>query len=1461
MSYKQIPNLPPIIAASSDMLFEAVQGGSSGKVSLDILFQFINDRVESYLVLPTRELFVARIVSGHYDGLSNGWVVEAGGYTYRRVIGADDIEDMPDWVPNGNIFIFHFASQSVLSADAQPSIRSALLYARTQVQDIPETPDRPGFAGHVSVNLGGGSWLVSNTVSMDQCAGVELIEGALIANSTNFPAPVGDVYPYVLKYGGANNSGSRYMNLRNITIECNKVSNGIDCINLQNGIGKDINIHGQVQYGFRKYGSRNGACRFENIRASEFWAAEPGVTLRANRTSIGISDESADEIYDNCEGVYCLINIRIKGAGAHRHFGGHPFHGPMTDIPTYIITDAVSDGSGGTRCSTTSTSGMIDGELYVMPYIVGISGVDVVGGRPGVYAVSNITPTTFDVVDYIFAGVYDDPGEPKASLWADEMINVLVEETVDTADLDLEIDNGKVQVKQTDTNSPDVRMKLYGVGQNVASARVALELLSDGKVDAQFGGVQSEIHTTQNGYRFVAVNSGTISSVPRCSVNEFRSKKSNRSTELLAVGSGSASVPSLHFTSVDDGDAVIAAPTTGFFAHADHTPALTIDAVERLHFDTNALTPKNNYVIANTVTIDEFTTASAAGAYDDLPDGAGVILSGGVIFVRDSVSSYAGPFADLPTGFVPAVPSPFAFKAACDGVVSVVLTSGYNQAILTSGSDDTVAWRNLLAYCDARGIDPDLNGVNIVCIQNDADINFNCNLDGHGAEIRLIGGLYEDGTFSHATVRTAFRAYDEDCPIEYGTATVTDTYLYEGSIQPTVEFFEGPGFVNVTCNNTNGPWVTNRDRDGIDAFNQAFAVVKDGFVAKPLARSIVGTGSVSYRIRRMSNRGTLTIKNFVVDCDLFNNQSVFKWSRNEVNIENIRVKGGDLPYSQNQLLSVDHAAFITYHKVVAKGQGDPDESKSSYVLHASYGAEIEYNNCIGLGRPWGASGQNRVSGTYWNQCVMNRIDGHQDYYWAEINGCTVHDFGVGYGRGGGNLVCNDVTFVNSEVYHRSDWAGDWFGKIILNNCTAISNAYEILGVNLKKSPLGSTFLNVQAPGIEVNNFRRINRDLTASQITPYAMTLRTGSLSLVAQHTYSVDGVTSACDYRCHTELPIEDMTIPVGYSRTVVSFANIIGANGYTTTSTWTFVPPATTTGLSGHNYDLRIHDCSEVAVDIRNSPSVRESFADSRIVANYMADNCIYKHSDLTYGTPLILSGFTSAPVGGAMTSGTFNFGSIVGGRVEATASAWDFTNPRFITGVVIPTSSTACIFPFGANRMDMFRGWTPEMVGQTIMIRQSADRTLSSVTTSQPIFDEGGFSKVAVVVGVYKYTLVYRVENMDAVASSNLRFDAKGAGTAVMSNILYDSSGRDATNLMTSAGTLTGIMVAVESSLSLLNGAASANAGGTLEGYFEITADGTIQPSFLLAVAAAATVKSGTTFECTKIGSSNIIGPWSS
>lgn len=980
------------------------------------------------------------------------------------------------------------------------------------------------------------------------------------------------------------------------------------------------------------------------------------------------------------------------------------------------------------------------------------------------------------------------------------------------------------------------------------------------------------------------------------------------------------------------------------------------------------LANKTLELAGHTGTIAQLITAAAAGQFAAMEPG-GLVFAGQWPFVKKAGAAYAG----MPVGFVPAVaPHPKMFGARCTGVVRVV----GGEAVLYAGHDDTTAWENLWAYCNATKIAPDLNDVGVVCVQHDADIVFNADFDLKGAEIRLIGGMYGDGTFSHATIKTAFRAYDADCPIVTGTVAVSDLNMVEGSVTPTADFFTEPGYVEIYANATNGPFVANRARTALDQFRQPFALNKDGIVTKPLARSMVGTGQVTYSYRKMPAGGKITVGNFVVDAELFNNQTIFRLSRNNVNVINGTVRGENLPaLSQNQLFTVDYAAYITYHDIVAKAMGDPDESKSSYVFHASHGAEITYTNCIALGEPWGASGQNNVSGIRWLNCTMNRLDVHQAGFNIEVVGGYVIGIGVGYGYGGGLLQLTGVTLINSKVYHRSDWAGDWWGTIRLDSCTWINKSYEAIGLDAGDySPMGSNLIAAQAPNVIITNMTRGDREETASQISPYKIGLRAGSMPLIAPRQLLVDGVSSSCEYRLGGGACMEDMILPAGISRrTEVSFSNIQGCTGYTLNSDWTFKVPATSavgpaigaagtitfsaqpevnstvtingtvftfvasgavgaqcniganltatlTALAavlnasavagvatatygsnatqltvgydmlgvagnaftlaasvspasngtvsaatlasgaGHQYNLRISNSNEVAVDVTNSPGVRAYYSDIRLVANYMAINCITQMSDITFGAPLLKPGFTAAPVCGALTSGTFNFGSVIGGRVEAGTSAWDFSNPRFISGVVISASNASCVYPFGVSREDMFRGWTPEMVGQTVMIRQSADRTMAASTAEQAIFDEGGFSKVALAVGIYRFKLLYRVENMDATLASNLRFNPKGDGSATLAHILYDSAGRDATNLLTSASNLTGIMVATEASLPLLNGVASANAGGTLSGYFEVTAAGTIRPSFKLDVGVAATVKADTFFECTKIASASVAGPWS-
>ena len=101
------------------------------------------------LALPTRVAFIALNNAGAFADMQNGWVVEADGRGYRRVAASTVISDLHGWVPHGDLSILQFASETVLSADAQPAINAMLTYAATLVEDAGLTLSRNGFSGKV----------------------------------------------------------------------------------------------------------------------------------------------------------------------------------------------------------------------------------------------------------------------------------------------------------------------------------------------------------------------------------------------------------------------------------------------------------------------------------------------------------------------------------------------------------------------------------------------------------------------------------------------------------------------------------------------------------------------------------------------------------------------------------------------------------------------------------------------------------------------------------------------------------------------------------------------------------------------------------------------------------------------------------------------------------------------------------------------------------------------------------------------------------------------------------------------------------------------------------------------------------------------------------------------------------------------------------------------------------------
>lgn len=157
--------------------------------------------------------------------------------------------------------------------------------------------------------------------------------------------------------------------------------------------------------------------------------------------------------------------------------------------------------------------------------------------------------------------------------------------------------------------------------------------------------------------------------------------------------------------------------------------------------------------------------------------------------------------------------------------------------------------------------------------------------------------------------------------------------------------------------------------------------------------------------------------------------------------------------------------------------------------------------------------------------------------------------------------------------------------------------------------------------------------------------------------------------------------------------------------------------------------------------------------------------------------------------------------------------------------------------------------------------ADYTLTSTTSTQRLFNWSASGALTITSGIYHFDTLLHVTTMDAT-SGNAGFAVRGAGTATLTRVLYQTAGTD-TATPTGAGTLSGLIsTAQASAVAMVAATVNTNMTVRISGMFECTATGTIIPSITLANAAAAVVKIGSFFRCTRIGNAGAFtgGNWS-
>jgi hypothetical protein len=161
-----------------------------------------------------------------------------------------------------------------------------------------------------------------------------------------------------------------------------------------------------------------------------------------------------------------------------------------------------------------------------------------------------------------------------------------------------------------------------------------------------------------------------------------------------------------------------------------------------------------------------------------------------------------------------------------------------------------------------------------------------------------------------------------------------------------------------------------------------------------------------------------------------------------------------------------------------------------------------------------------------------------------------------------------------------------------------------------------------------------------------------------------------------------------------------------------------------------------------------------------------------------------------------------------------------------------------------------------GQHIV--QAANRTLTSTTAVQKLFDTAANGTLTLAAGRYEFSAMLYLSGMSGT-SGNGAFHLRGAGTATLANILQASAGKDVIGPGFPAVALTGAISTAQN-----NASAEADINSVLtssfHGAFTVSAGGTVIPSFALTTAAAAVLNAGSYFVCRRLGAANYSSDWS-
>lgn len=208
------------------------------------------------------------------------------------------------------------------------------------------------------------------------------------------------------------------------------------------------------------------------------------------------------------------------------------------------------------------------------------------------------------------------------------------------------------------------------------------------------------------------------------------------------------------------------------------------------------------------------------------------------------------------------------------------------------------------------------------------------------------------------------------------------------------------------------------------------------------------------------------------------------------------------------------------------------------------------------------------------------------------------------------------------------------------------------------------------------------------------------------------------------------------------------------------------------------------------------------------------------------------------------------------SASANTW----PKMTAGTLLTTAEDGAIEMDGDCLYATTDAGNRGVVRTQHIIRADSTRTFTSNTSQQAIFNSPTNGTLTLETGAYLFEALISMDTMSAT-SGNGKFSLNSGGTATLGSILYILGGMDA-----ALDTLTawsGVTETTATQVATNHSTANAATVTTffVKGTFEVTGAGTIIPSYAQTTAAAAVVKIGSYFSCSRIGSTSMtnVGQW--